>query len=181
MSDTLATEGERKITEADIPEIARKLNCSFENIRTPVSYSIADIMLGCRDLLLGKKEHICADVYGFGDTPYGIEKEITLSKKDIVSGAEQIKDGCFLPTEIVVGDTRIGPADWLFGAMEALMGADTVTLKPRPQLPSLDIIPETRDAYFKGTWRHSDSFEDKYLSHRLRMQAWTLRFPKVDF
>ena len=181
VSEALMTEAERKITLSDIPEIEKKLKESFENIRVPVSYSIADIMLGCRDLLLGKSEHICGDVYGFADTPYAIDREITLSANDIIKGAEEIKDGCFLPTEIMAGEAKIGPADWLFGALSVLQGKKTVTLVPREQLPSLDIIPETRDAYFKGTWRHSDSFEDKYLSHRLRMQAWTLRFPNVKF
>ncbi len=181
VADTLLTEGERRIALADIPEIERKLNESFENIRVPVSLSISDIMLGCRDLLLGKEKHICSDVYGFADTPYAIKEKTVVSAEDIIKGAEYIKDGGFLPTEIMAGNTKIGPADWLFGALRVLQGEGTVTLIPREQLPSLDIIPETRDAYFKGTWRHSDSFEDKYLSHRLRMQIWTLRFPKVEF
>ena len=94
--------------------------------------------------------------------------------------AKEIKNGEFLPTEITVGDTKIGPADWLFAALDVLQGAKEVTIGPRAQLPSLDIIPETRDAYFKGTWRHSDSFEDKYLSDRLRLQAWTLRFANLN-
>lgn len=141
-----------------------------------MSLSLSDIMLACRDLLQGKTEHKCGDVYGFLDTPYAITRPVTLTAKDVTAASGQIKDGEFLPTKITVGGTDIGPADWLFAALEVLQGKDRVTLAPRAQLPSLDIIPETRDAFFKGTWRHSDSFEDKYLSHRLRLQAWTLRF-----
>ena len=137
-------------------------------------------MLACRDLLLGKKEHKCGDVYGFLSTPYAISEKVTLLAEDIISSAKEIKNGEFLPTEITVGDTKIGPADWLFAALDVLQGAKEVTIGPRAQLPSLDIIPETRDAYFKGTWRHSDSFEDKYLSDRLRLQAWTLRFANLN-
>ena len=100
-----------------------------------------------------------------------------MSAEEITEGANQIKDGKMLPEYIMVGEKKIGPADWLFGALEVLQGKSEVTLTPRNQLPSLDVLPETRDAYFKGTWRHSNSFEDKYLSDRLRLQAWTLRFP----
>ena len=180
ITDELKKEGERVVKIEDVAEISRKLNESFENIRTPVSLSISDIMLACRDLLLGKKEHKCDDVYGFLSTPYAISEKVTLLADDIISSAKEIKNGEFLPTEITVGDTKIGPADWLFAALDVLQGAKEVTIGPRAQLPSLDIIPETRDAYFKGTWRHSDSFEDKYLSDRLRLQAWTLRFANLN-
>ncbi|MBQ8566984.1 MAG: hypothetical protein IJ445_05310 [Clostridia bacterium] len=180
ITDELKKEGERVVKIEDVAEISRKLNESFENIRTPVSLSISDIMLACRDLLLGKKEHKCGDVYGFLSTPYAISEKVTLLADDIISSAKEIKNGEFLPTEITVGDTKIGPADWLFAALDVLQGAKEVTIGPRAQLPSLDIIPETRDAYFKGTWRHSDSFEDKYLSDRLRLQAWTLRFANLN-
>lgn len=180
ITDELKKEGERVVKIEDVAEISRKLNESFENIRTPVSLSISDIMLACRDLLLGKKEHKCGDVYGFLSTPYAISEKVTLLADDIISSAKEIKSGEFLPTEITVGDTKIGPADWLFAALDVLQGAKEVTIGPRAQLPSLDIIPETRDAYFKGTWRHSDSFEDKYLSDRLRLQAWTLRFANLN-
>ena len=180
ITDELKKEGERVVKIEDVAEISRKLNESFENIRTPVSLSISDIMLACRDLLLGKKEHKCGDVYGFLSTPYAISEKVTLLADDIISSAKEIKNGEFLPTEITVGDTKIGPADWLFAALDVLQGAKEVTIGPRAQLPSIDIIPETRDAYFKGTWRHSDSFEDKYLSDRLRLQAWTLRFANLN-
>jgi hypothetical protein len=97
-------------------------------------------------------------------------------KDDIISACEQIKDGEFLPEKIKAGKEYIGPADWLYGALEVLLGAKSVTVKPKPQLPSLDCMPEVRDSAFKGTWQHSDSFEDKYLSDRLRYQSWTMRF-----
>ena len=125
---------------------------------------------------MGKNEHLCGDVYGFLSKPYEITKELTLTKEDIISACDQIKDGEFLPEKIKAGNEFIGPADWLFGAMEVILGADTVKVAPKPQLPSLDCMPEVRDSDFKGTWQHSDSFEDKYLSDRLRYQSYTMRF-----
>jgi hypothetical protein len=125
---------------------------------------------------LGKEKHICADVYRFLDKPYEIDKRITVSSSDIIKACDQIKDGEFLPAKIKVGEEYIGPADWLIGALEVLNGATCVDILPKPQLPSLDCMPEVRDSDFKGTWQHSDSFEDKYLSNRLRYQSWTMRF-----
>ena len=181
ISEEIATEGDRVVRATDIPEIARKLKESFENIRTPISLSISDIMLACRDLLQGKTEHKCADVYGFLEEPYAVSSPVTVKAEDIIRSADAIKDGEFLPSKFTVGGIDIGPADWLFAALEVLQGKDEIVVSPKNQLPSLDIIPETRDAYFKGTWRHSDSFEDKYLSDRLRWQIWTLRFaPRND-
>lgn len=81
-----------------------------------------------------------------------------------------------MPSKIKVGSEYIGPADWLYGAMEVILGANSVVIEPKPQLPCLDCMPEVRDSAFKGTWQHSDSFEDKYLSDRLRYQSWTMRF-----
>ena len=179
ISEELKKEGERVVKSEDIPYIANRLNTSFESIRYPVSLSISDVMLACRDFLQGKKEHKCGDVYGFLNKPYAVSEEITLKAEDIKASSYTIRDDEFLPSEITVGGVKIGPADWLFAALEILQGKTEARVLPRNQLPSLDVIPETRDAYFKGTWRHSDSFEDKYLSDRLRWQIWTLRFATV--
>ena len=65
---------------------------------------------------------------------------------------------------------------WLFAALEAILGKEEIEILPSDQLPSLDIIPATKNARFRGTWMHSDAFEDNFLSNRLRLQAYTLRF-----
>ena len=99
------------------------------------------------------------------------------SADDIRQSAYTIPEDGFLPTGISINGKLIGPADWLYAALEVLDGAQTVRIHPdRQQLPSLDCIPLTRDLALKGTWRHSNSFEDRYLSNRLRWQSWTMRF-----
>ena len=113
--------------------------------------------------------------YGFLSQPYAVEEKITVTKKELIKSSANIKDGEFLPTEILVGGKRLGPADWLFAALEALCGKDEIEVLPKPQLPSLDMIPATKYARFRG-WMHSDEFKDEYLSERLRLQAYTLRF-----
>ena len=159
-----------------IPEIYNSLKKELFPVQSPMSLSLSDMTLACRDLLLGKSEHLCGDVFGFLSKPYEITEEITVSRDEIISACDQIKEGEFLPEKIKVGDKYIGPTDWLYGALEVLLGSDSVTVSPKPQLPCLDCMPEVRDSAFKGTWQHSDSFEDKYLSDRLRYQSYTMRF-----
>ena len=172
----LAKEGDRRVTMEHIPEIYDQIKERVFPVQDPMSLSLADTVLACRDLLMGKGEHLCGDVYGFLDKPYGVDKVITLTKEEIISACDQIKDGEFLPTFIAVGEKKIGVTDWLVGALEVLLGKSEVVIEPKEQLPCLDCMPEVRDSDFKGTWQHSDSFEDNYLSDRLRYQSYTMRF-----
>ncbi|MBR6729253.1 MAG: hypothetical protein IKL80_03735, partial [Clostridia bacterium] len=58
-------------------------------------------------------------------------------------------------------------------------GAGCVIIQPGPQMPSLDSMPKLRDCDFTNyRWMQSDDFEDNYLSERLKLQAWTMRFLK---
>lgn len=120
-------------------------------------------------------------IQGEKRTPDAVTEEVTLSGKDLKESVKDIDTTRFLPTEIKVGDKIIGPADWLRAAMQVIMGKETVTVKPAPALPSLDAIPPLRDCDFtKSRWVQSDEFEDKYLSKRLKLQCWTMRFMKED-
>ena len=178
LANEIAKEEARIVKMEHISELYASLKESIFPVQDPMSLSLADMTLACRDLLMGKSEHICTDVYGFLSKPYEITKEITVTKENIMDGCSQIKDNEFLPEKIKVGNEYIGPTDWLIGAMEVLLGSNTVKISPKPQLPSLDCMPEVRDSNFKGTWQHSDSFEDNYLSDRLRYQSYTMRFRK---
>ena len=66
-----------------------------------------------------------------------------------------------------------------------LTGAETVALKPRAyQLPAmpghlpLDELPDLQNFTFKGDWLDGDDFQDAYLSHRTRLQVWTMRYQR---
>ena len=174
----LDKEGERVVKAEHIPEIYAKLKERIFPVQSPMSLSLSDMVLACRDLLLGKGEHLCGDVYGFLEKPYGVEEALTLTKADIISACDQIKDEEFLPAKLKAGEHYIGVTDWLIGALEVLLGKEIVEILPKEQLPCLDCMPEVRDSDFKGTWQHSDSFEDNYLSDRLRYQSYTMRFRK---
>lgn len=172
----LKMEGERVVSQADIPLLRKSLEENFFPVTEPCSLSIADMFLACRDLLVGKTEHVCGKVYGFLERPAAISEQVILSAEAIKESAEQMDTGGFLPHAISVGDCVIGPGDWLRAAMGVLCGGKEIALTPGPQLPSLDQLPQLRECSFKGQWQQSDEFEDKYLSERLRLQAWTMRF-----
>ncbi|MBQ7383404.1 MAG: hypothetical protein IJV72_01250 [Clostridia bacterium] len=167
---------ERVVSLDDIPSIRRQIEESFYPVTVPMSLSLSDIFLACRELLLGADKHICGKTYGFLSAPYATDKSLTFTAEEIRASAADISTDGFLPERIKVGDREIGPADWMRVALAVLDGEERVTLEPDEALPSLDAFPQMKKIRFKGTWRHSDSFEDKYLSDRLRYQSWTMRF-----
>ncbi len=170
----------RVITRADLFEIKESLSRELFPVTAPDSFSLSDIFYACVDLLNGSREHTCQKVYGLLSEPFGISGSITVSAEEIKKSAESIRTGTFIPEKITVGGKELGPADWLRAALDILCGKAESTVFPSSQLPCLDILPAVRDCSFKGTWRHSDKFEDKYLSDRLRLQSWTMRFPKPE-
>ena len=175
----LKNEKQRVITKADLPEIRRQLKEKLYPVTQPGCFSLSDIFCACVDLLKGKDEHVCGKVYGFLSQPFAAETETKFTAEEIAKSAKAISTNGFLPEKITVGGREIGPADWMLAALDVLCGEAEATVLPKPQMPSLDALPQVRDCSFRGTWRHSDSFEDKYLSDRLRLQAWTMRFPEI--
>lgn len=171
---------ERIITPAMLPDIRAQLDAELFPVTTPESLSLADIALACRDFLCGKDRHVCGEVYGFVDTPYAVTEPTTLTADEVRIAAQGLHDGEFLPEFLVAGDKRIGVADWLRAALAVLVeGAETYTVMPGGAWQiDLDQFPELRDTNYKGTWMHTKEFEDRYLSHRFRLQSWTIRLPK---
>jgi len=175
LADEISREGVRVIHRRDTSAIRAALSERFYPITGKQSLSLADILLACRDFLLGSDEHKCGFVYGFLDTPYSISEPTRLTAAEVISGAKEIRDGEFLPTRINCKDKTVGPADFLFAALDVILGKDEVTILPRPQLPSLDELTELRDMALRDTWIHSPDFKDEYLSERLRLQSYTMR------
>lgn len=178
VADELNAEGseERVITLADIPELRRQISENLYPVTLPESFSLADIFQACRALLCGEERYVAGKTYGFLSAPYAVSAPTSLSADDIRASAKAIPAYDFLPERISVGGVEVGPADWLRAALAVLDGEERAHLIPAEALPSLDALPRLKGLSFKGTWRHSDSFEDKYLSDRLRLQFWTMRF-----
>ena len=178
LASELKTEGQRRVSAADIPALRKSIEDKLFPTETPCSLSVSDIFLACVDLLSGKPEHMCGKVYGFLDTPYAVRENVTVSAEDMRKSAQMLDVSGFLPEEIEVGGKYIGPADWLRAALAVLSGEKSVTVSPAAALPELDFMPTLRDCSFRGEWLQSDDFKDEYLSERLRLQSWTIRFFK---
>jgi len=167
----------RTLTRKDIAVLREHLQKELFPVRTPDSFCLTDIFHACRSFLCGEEQYTCGPVYGFLTAPQSAENRYTFTAEEIRASARTLPKEGFLPAVISINGKNIGPADWLYAALDVLTDARTATIVPdRPQLPSLDCLPKTRDLSLKGTWRHSDTFEDRYLSDRLRWQSWTMRF-----
>ena len=143
----------------------------------PDSFCLSDLFRAARAFLLGADAWECVPERGFLYAPETAVESVVLSAEEMRQSAASLAISGFLPVQIEISGKRIGPADWLRAAYEVLCGAEMVSIEAgREQLPSLDRIPLARDLSLRGTWIHSDSFEDNWLSDRLRWQSWTMRF-----
>lgn len=168
----------RVITKDMLPELKAQLEEYFFPVTTPDSFCIADVVLACRDFLKGKEQHDCEKVYGFVDTPYAIDSEMTFTADEIALAAHQIGDS-FLPEKMYINGKPLGVADWLFGALEVLLGAEKVTLKPRDWQIDMSQFPWVQGELYKNwRWMQGEDFKDEFLSKRLRLQSYTIHLPK---
>ena len=170
----------RTITGKEIPGIRKSLLQRLGPIgsqHTP--WCVADAFQAAVKLLRGEGSHLPGRVYGFLEPPKGVTGPVEVSARDLQAAAKGIDLTTFIPSEIVVGGVKIGPADFLYAALEVLeTGAEKVTVVPRDQLgPIRELMPSLATYTMKGGWPlYEDSFEDRYLTPRLRLQLWTLRY-----
>ena len=168
----------RVIRREDLPAIRAHLQNGLYPFAHGASYSLYDLFHACRAFLRGAQEYVCEKSYGFLSTPMSASRIRQVTAEDLIFASENARAGAFLPEGLALEDGEIiGCADFLYAALDILCGAASAEIVPgQPQLPSLDRLPQTRDLALAGTWRHSDDFSDTYLSNRLRLQSWTMRF-----
>ena len=169
----------KSIGRKEIPAIRASLLQRLGPIGS--SWCVADAFQAAVELLRGRESHKPGYVYGFLEPPKGVARPTRVAAADLRKAAEGIDLGTFIPPSITVGGREIGPADFLYAALEALeTGANEVVAIPRDQLgPIASLMPSLSTYSMKGGWPlYEDTFEDKYLTPRLRLQLWTLRYEK---
>ncbi|MHB1153207.1 MAG: hypothetical protein ACYCWE_13420 [Eubacteriales bacterium] len=165
----------RKVTRDMLPELHASLLSHFGYVTEPINLSLSEIFTAVTAFLKGAGSFTTGKSYGFLETPYGVEKSCYVSAAGLLNAANEMRVIDFLPVKIKVGDTDIGPADYLYAALDFLYGeTDMICIKPKPQQCSLDEFPYLRDFSLKGDWMYSNDFKDEYLSERLKLQAWTI-------
>ena len=159
----------RVIRRGDIPALRDALR---GQVNPTGRFCVADILQAAVHFLLTEDEAFYpGKVYGFLYEPRGITSPVAVTAEQVCALAVTLDFSAFLPPQI----GELGPADFLTAALETLCGAEEITLTPQPQQIDLDPYPLMRDLKLKKSWRHSDDFEDRWLSERMRRQAWTLR------
>jgi nitrogen regulatory protein PII-like uncharacterized protein len=170
----------RTLTRADVPAIRKALAASFGPVRTPGEWSIADCFLAAVKFLRGETEHVPGKTYGFLYAPEGVKESVRIKRSALVEAAKRMDISRFLQVSVDVGGAKIGPADFLFAALEAIeTGVDEVMVTPRDQIGDIAYyLPKMATVNFKGTWIYTPEYEDKWTSNRLRWQFWTFRYER---
>jgi hypothetical protein len=168
----------RAIELADIPAIRRSLLKDFGPVRAPAEWCIADCFLAAVRLLKGEPQHVPGKVHGFLYAPEGVKTPVRVTAAGLRKAAAKMDVSRFLPTSIEVDGIKIGPADFLFAALEVLeTGVDAVVVEPRDQLGNIShYLPKMATVNFRGTWIYCDDYKDEWTSNRLRWQFWTFRY-----
>ena len=167
-----------RITKADIPAILASLKAHFGPVTAPASWSVADVFQAVVSLLRGEESFLPSMGYGFLEEPKGVTEPLRVKTADLVAAASTIDTGTFIPVSIPVGGAEIGPADFLFAGLVALVtGCADVEVTPREQLGTFDDVPGLDKLDIKGGWIiHSPEMNGRLLDWRLQLQLWTARF-----
>ncbi|MGI6336539.1 MAG: hypothetical protein ACOXZM_05695 [Eubacteriales bacterium] len=165
----------KDVTPALLPVMREALSRELAPLDTP-SLSVADMFLACVSFLRGADRYTPEKVYGFLEPPYAVTEDVTVRAEDVRTAAREIDVTRFLPVRIRAGVHDLGPADFLYAMLDTLTGAQNVTVTPRVQMNSIAAFPKLERFAVRGTWVHTPALRDDYLSDRLRLQAWTLRY-----
>lgn len=166
------------ITRADVPKIRTALLKDFGPIDEPASWCVADCFCAAVKFLRGETVHCPGNVHGFLEKPVGVSSPVVVKTTDLKTAAARICLRRYLPAQYDVGGVKLGPADVLFAALEALeTGAAEVVVVPRDQLGDIKgKLPGLAGFRHTDSWIYWPEFKDDYLADRLRWQFWTLRY-----
>ena len=164
------------ILPAALPALADELQAGLAPLKS-AAYSVSDVFCAAAAFLQGKDSYTPgAAAKGFLREPHGIERETVVSAASVRAEARKIALDDYIPEDFVVDGCRIGAGDMLFAMAAALKdGSEKITLTPRRQTVDISELDELTVLDLKGKWLFSPALEDKYLSDRLRLQAWTWR------
>ena len=164
------------IVRGDVPVLRAKLLERLGHVDEPASWCVADVFCAAVAFLRGEERFMPVNAYGFLYAPEGVAEATRVTRAELVEAAATMDVSKFLPHKIDIGGRAIGPADFLFAALEVLeTGAEEVVVAPREQLGDLNEIPLLKELCYRGTWVHTPELRDDWCSNRMRWQFWTLR------
>ncbi len=168
----------RTVTRGMLPAVRESLKNHLWPIAEPVSVSVSDIFDACEFFIKHENENAFTPdkTYGFLYAPSKAENTFSVPANALDEAVRSMKRDRFIPHEFLLCGEILGPADLLFLMLDFLCGEKELTVNPKEQCVSPDLFPRLKNLSLKGSWIHSDSFEDAYLSNRLKLQCWTMRF-----
>ena len=177
IKDRLDRNQPKPITKEDFIPLAEALERDFSPAAIP-GYSISDLCYAAAAFLRGEELYCPGTVKGFLYPPQGVASEVMISREAVSDAASEIRTGEFLPPALEAGGVRIGPADFLFAALRLLSSdASSVTVAPRAQDIDPDLFPDLKRLdLVDDLWCRSYDFKDEYVSDRIRLQTWTIRY-----
>ena len=182
ITDTLAEKAKLKprvpIALKDLPAIRESLRNDFGAVSSPASWCVADVFQAVTYMLRGKSTYWPTKAYGFLERPRGVKAPVTLGAPELREAAQALGKVTFIPPEVDVGGTKVGPADFLLAGLDVLIDdATEVEVRPRDQLGSFGNCPSLETVDIKVGWIiHSPQLNGALLDERLKLQLWTLRF-----
>jgi len=167
------------IRREHLPAVRDSLAKEFGPVRAPANWCVADVFNACAAFLRGEKEWTPSNAYGFLEKPEGVKAPVRVTLAEMKAAAMAMKRAeDFLPERIAVGANVIGPADFLFAALDLIVsGSDSTMIVPREQLGDFRHLPQLeKHSILAAKILYKPDFKDEYCAERLRRQLWTLRF-----
>lgn len=159
-----------------LPKIRRELSGGLCRVKD-MPFSLSEIFSAVVGIINGSERCLPPLTHGFLSEPRGLREECVVSAEGLRNAAAHIRIDTFIPEYITVDGIEIGPADFLMAALEMLTSSKHfIKITPREQLVKSDELCELKSFKMNGQWCHAESFCDSFLSDRLRLQCWTLRY-----
>jgi hypothetical protein len=150
--------------------------CRVDAVWGANTYSYADLFRAAVHFLSGRTEdYVPLDVVGPVYEPAAVTAECRIDADLVRQAARCMVANSTIPHQTALGDVMVGPMDYLGAAAQVLEGKTLVSIRPQPQVPDLTGLYQLDAFKLQGTWMHSVDFADRWVTKRLRQQAWTVR------
>ncbi len=161
--------------------LAKAAERFFYQVDEEGSYSLADLFLASAHYLSGRNgTYFAGKAMGPMREPAGIEVPTVVTAKAVRAAAAGLANLSEVPDRISIPDPErpdlfIGPADFIAAAAGVLDGKASVTLVPARQMPDTSGFYRFDDFQLANTWMYPENFKDRWVTRRLKWQAWTIR------
>jgi hypothetical protein len=166
----------RSLTPAEARAMVLRASSTFPDLHVCTQLSYADALFAAAHLLAGRTGGFEPRNYrGPDEQPVFAATGTTVSADDVVRAARRLVSESVVPHQVMLGRHAVGPGDFLRAAGLVMGGATRVVLEAGPQVPKTGGFFGMDRFRLRGTWMHAPTFQDRFVTTRLRLQSWTIR------